>query len=111
MKQKIEPSIPKNQKEMIFGVNQNQYHFPNPDHVYQVDEQGNKIEQKLPDQQLIASHYWAKKKKQIAILGAVSCMIPFSILVQETGIFDMIFEKTAEGIGWAFETIFGAIIP
>lgn len=94
-KELLEPSISK-EKNLILGKNQNHFNHVNPEFIYPVDEQGYKLEKKLPDQELIVSHYWAKKRKQIGILGAVSALLPFSILTQETGIFDSIFKVIAE---------------
>lgn len=109
--EKIEPRESKDQKKSIFGTNQNHYQYIDPKYAYQVDEKGYKTKKRLPGQETIIAHYWAKKQKTIAIIGAISVFTPMTILIQETGILDLIFQKIGEGIGWIIGTIFGALIP
>ena len=91
MNENIEPTKPKNDSNLIFGVNQAHEGFVEPEFVLPVDEQGNSLQRKLPKQSLVITHYWVKKKKLISALGALSALAMGAILVQETGIFDTIF--------------------
>ena len=91
MNENIEPTRPKNDSGMIFGVNQAHEGFVEPEFVLPVDEQGNSLQRKLPKQSIVITHYWVKKKKLISALGAISALAMGAILVQETGIFDTIF--------------------
>lgn len=106
----LEPFFPK-EKNFIYGVNQNHFEYTNPNFVYPLDEKGFGIKRKLPSVEKIVTHYWAKKQKKIALLGAISCLIPFSILVQTTGIFDTIFITTVNFILGSFWAAVGVFIP
>lgn len=86
-----EPVKPKNDSNIIFGVNQAHEGFPNPEFVYPISELGLKLERKLPRQKTVVAHYWERKRKTIALIGAISALAISAILVQETGIFDSIF--------------------
>lgn len=105
---KIEPFHPRDDSELIFAENQNQSGFINPKFVKPLDEQGNPLERRPPKQSLIISHYWIKKKKQIAALGAISCLALSSILVQETQIFDSFFQILVGFIGTIIGLVLGA---
>jgi len=105
----IEPRQP-DEENFIFGKNQNTYRHINPESVYPIDESGFKIPKKNPTEEEIVAHYWRKKTKSIAVLGAISALIPFSILTQESGVFDMFFGKITEGIAWAFGTLIGMVL-
>ena len=107
-KELIEPYA-LDEENFILGVNQNQVDFPNPKFTYQITEKGFKTEKKLATNEEIVGHYWAKRTKKIALLGTISALIPFSILTQESGIFDMIFGKLTEGISWVIGTLWGMV--
>jgi len=87
----IEPFPFKDNNSLYFANMQNQYGFPDPNFVYPVDEAGLKVDRELPSEEKVISNYWVKKRKLIALIGAVSAFVPFSLLVQETGIFDQMF--------------------
>lgn len=92
MSENIEPTKPKNDSDLIFGVNQAHEGFVEPEFVLPVDEQGNSLQRKLPKESVVITHYWVKKKKTISAIGAISALAIVAILVQETGIFDTIFQ-------------------
>jgi len=102
-----EPTHPKNDSSLIFAMDQNQSGFIDPKFVKPVDEHGNPLERRLPKEKVVISHYWIKKRKQIAVLGAFSCLAIVSILVQETGIFDTIFNTLSSIIGLGFGYVWG----
>lgn len=91
MTENIEPTRSKNDSNMIFGVNQAHEGFIEPEFVLPIDEEGNSLQRKLPKESIIITHYWIKKKKLISAIGVISALAMGAILVQETGIFDMIF--------------------
>jgi len=105
-----EPYFIKKQDNFIYGVHQNPDKYPDPECVYSVDEQGYKIDKPVPTQEMIISMYWGRKRKQIALIGMISAFIPFSILTQTTGLFDMIFINVIGLAVFAFETLVGLIV-
>ena len=102
-----EPTYPKNDSSLIFAMDQNQTGFIDPKFVKPVDEQGNPLKRRLPKEKVVISHYWVKKKKLVAVLGVFSCFAIVSILVQETGIFDVIFDTLSDIIGFGFGYFWG----
>jgi len=102
MTDNIEPTKPKNDSNIIFGVNQAQEGFVNPEFILPTDEQGNPIQKRLPKESIVITHYWIKKKKTISALGAISSLAIVAILVQETGIFDTIFLTITDLIMFGF---------
>ena len=103
----IEPAEPKNDSGLIFGVNQSQEGFVNPAVVLPIDELGNPINQRLPKDSIIITHYWIKKKKTIASLGVISALMLVAVLVQETGIFDTIFQTATNLMAIGFNYMVG----
>ena len=107
MPDNIEPTKPKNDSNIIFGSNQAHEGFVNPDFVLPTDEQGNAIKKRLPKESVVITHYWIKKKKTISALGSLSSLAIVAILVQETGIFDTIFDTITQLIAIGFEYFMG----
>ena len=91
VEKEIEPFPFKDNNLLYFADMQNQFGFPNPDFVYPLNEAGLRVERDLPSEEMVVVNYWVKKRKTIALIGAVCAFVPFSLLVQETGIFDQIF--------------------
>jgi len=110
MTDNIEPTKPKNDNNIIFGVNQAHEGFINPEYVLPTDEQGNPIQRRLPKESVVITHYWIKKKKIISMLGIVSALMIAAILVQETGIFDTIFITSIEMIMTGFNYFIGLFL-
>ena len=106
----IEPFPFKDNNSLYFAENQNQFGFPDPQFVYPLNELGLKVERELPSEEKVISNYWVKKRKTIALLGAVSAFLPFTLLVQETGIFDQIFEFGAGLIVLAINYFMGLFL-
>ena len=106
----IEPTKPKNDSNLIFGVNQAHEGFVEPEFVLPIDEQGNPLQRKLPKESVVITHYWIKKKKIISALGAISALSIVAILVQETGIFDIIFSTISDLITLGFNYFIGLFL-
>lgn len=104
-----EVEIHEKMQNFLFAKEQVPMKFPDPDFAYPLDEQGFRVKKKLPDEDLVIAYYWFKKKKQIALLGIISFAIPFSILVQETGIFDLIFINLVDFIFYLIGLVWGLI--
>ena len=85
--------------EPILGENQNPVHLIDPEKTYSVDEQGNFIKRKKPNDSMIISHYWATKQKTLAIVLFLSGGILFAILVQESNFFNVFFEELGKNFG------------
>jgi len=110
MNENIEPTKPKNDSNLIFGVNQAHEGFVEPEFVLPIDEQGNPLQRKLPKESIVITHYWIKKKKLISALGAISSLAIVAILVQETGIFDTIFLTITDLIMLGFNYFIGLFL-
>ena len=76
----------------IYGRHQHPNHVPSVDEIKSVDEQGNFVNKKKPTDEQIICNFWGKQQKKLGLLLLFSAGIPFSILVQETNIFEMLFE-------------------
>ena len=98
----FEPLLLNGEQGMIFGENQNTTVYIDPEATFGVDEIGRFVERKKPVDSLLVQTYWAKKKKLVAGVGALCSFTLFSILINETGVLNSVFNAVSGAIGGAF---------
>lgn len=83
----------------IRSTKQNPFHFVNPEELKYLDEHGNFTDKPVSDERDIIANYWARQNKKLGLLLFVSAGILFSILMNETGVVDILFLNVANTIG------------
>ena len=89
--------------KFIYGINQHPNHIPDADKLCSVNECGDLFPKKMPTDEQLICNFWSKQQNKLALLLIISAGIPFSILVQETDLFDLVF-------GTIFDLIFVAFL-